>query len=153
MLPISLITNVGSTVYVGKLWTNCSRLKQYQESRSGCWSCFPKDHSVTYLKVVDRKFACIRCVFGLAFAALRFSFYVFSFFFFFFFSRFFPPHKRLLFMYCTWTVAATFDQFYVNSAFVHCLRTHKFHFLSIFSLKMGPTVLFTHLKIILLQWF
>ena len=35
MLPISLITNVGSTVYVGKLWTNCSRLKQYQESRSG----------------------------------------------------------------------------------------------------------------------
>ena len=37
-----------------------SRLKQYQESRSGSWSCFPKDHSVTYLKVVDRKFACIR---------------------------------------------------------------------------------------------
>ena len=60
MLPISLITNVGSTVYIGKLWTNCSRLKQYQESRSGCWNCFPKDHSVTYLKVVDMKFACIR---------------------------------------------------------------------------------------------
>ena len=37
-----------------------SRLKQYQESRSGCWNCFPKDHSVTYLKVVDMKFACIR---------------------------------------------------------------------------------------------
>ena len=93
----------------------------------------------------------IQCVFGLAFAALRFSFYVFSFFFF-FFTRF-PPHKRLLFMYCTWTVAATFDQFYVNSASVHCSRTHKFHFLSIFSLKMGPTVLFTHLKIFLLQCF
>ena len=41
-----------------------------------------------------------KCVFGLAFAALRFSFYVFSFFFFFFFMRF-PPHKRLLFMYGT----------------------------------------------------
>ena len=41
----------------------------------------------------------------------------------------------------------------VNSAYVYCLRTHKFHFLSIFSLKMGLTVLFTHLKIILLQCF
>ena len=36
---------------------------------------------------------------------------------------------------------------------VHCLRTHKFHFLTTFSLKMGSTVLFTHLKIILLQCF
>ena len=33
------------------------------------------------------------------------------------------------------------------------LRIHKFYFLAIFSLKMGPTVLFTHLKIILLQCF
>ena len=41
----------------------------------------------------------------------------------------------------------------VNSIHVYCLWTHKFHFLSIFSLKMGPTVLFTHLKIILLQYF
>ena len=41
----------------------------------------------------------------------------------------------------------------VNSAHMHCLRTHKFHFLSTFSLKMGLTVLFTHLKIILLQCF
>ena len=98
-----------------------------------------------YIKQKD-----IKCVFELAFAALRFSFYVFSFF---FFITCFPPHKRLLFMYCTWTVAATFDQFYVNSASVHCSRTHKFHFLSIFSLKMGPTVLFTHLKFFLLQCF
>ena len=35
----------------------------------------------------------------------------------------------------------------------HCSWTHKFHFLAIFSLKMGPTLLFTHLKIILLQYF
>ena len=77
----------------------------------------------------------------------------FSPFFFSFFFTCFPPYKRPLFMYGTWTVAATFDQFYVNSASVHCSRTHKFHFLSIFLLKMGPTVLFTHLKIILLQWF
>ena len=33
------------------------------------------------------------------------------------------------------------------------LRTHKSHFSATFSLKMGPTVLFTHLKIILLQYF
>ena len=45
------------------------------------------------------------------------------------------------------------DFFIVNSAFMHCLRTHKFHFSANFSLKMGLTVLFTHLKIILLQCF
>ena len=100
-----------------------------------------------YIKQKD-----IKCVFELAFTALRFSFYVFSFFFFFFITCF-PPHKRLLFMYCTWTVVTTFDQFYVNSASMHCSRSHKFHFLSIFLLKMDHTVLFTHLKIILLQWF
>ena len=36
---------------------------------------------------------------------------------------------------------------------VHCSRIHKFHFLTNFSLKMGLMVLFTHLKIILLQCF
>ena len=36
---------------------------------------------------------------------------------------------------------------------MHYSRTHKFHFLATFLLKMGPTVLFTHLKIILLQYF
>ena len=41
----------------------------------------------------------------------------------------------------------------VNSAFVHCSWTHKFHFSATFSLKMGPMILFTHLKIILLQCF
>ena len=41
----------------------------------------------------------------------------------------------------------------VNNAPVHCLRTHKFHFSVTFSLKMSPTILFTHLKIILLQCF
>ena len=64
--------------------------------------------------------------FGSAFLALRFAFS-----FFFFNSRF------------CWL-------FSVNSASVHYSRTHKFHFLTTFSLKMGLTVLFTHLKIILL---
>ena len=41
----------------------------------------------------------------------------------------------------------------MNSAFVHCLWTHKYHILSTFSLKIGLTILFTHLKIILLQYF
>ena len=41
----------------------------------------------------------------------------------------------------------------MNSASVHCSWTHKFHFSVTFSLKMGPTTLFTHLKIILLQYF
>ena len=69
-----------------------------------------------------------------------------------FFSCLFPQ-QAVLFMYSTWTVATTFDHSSMNSTSVHCLRTHKFHFLSIFSLKMSPTALFTHLKIILLQCF
>ena len=36
---------------------------------------------------------------------------------------------------------------------VHCSQTHKFYFSYTFSLKMSPTILFTHLKIILLQCF
>ena len=43
--------------------------------------------------------------------------------------------------------------FSVNNAPVLCSQTHKFLFWVTFSLKMGPTVLFTHLKIILLQCF
>ena len=47
----------------------------------------------------------------------------------------------------------------MNSIFMHCLWIHKYHFLltflflSTFSLKMGTMILFTHLKIILLQYF
>ena len=41
----------------------------------------------------------------------------------------------------------------VNSAQMHCSRTHIFHFSATFLLKIGPTILFTHLKIILLQCF
>ena len=45
--------------------------------------------------------------------------------------------------------------FFFGSA-CNCLQvhgSHKLHFSAIFSLKMGPTVLFTHLKIISLQYF
>ena len=41
----------------------------------------------------------------------------------------------------------------VNSVSVHCSWTHKYYFLTTFSLKMGLTALFIHLKIILLQCF
>ena len=43
--------------------------------------------------------------------------------------------------------------FSVNIAPMHCSQTHKFHFSTTFSLKMGSTTLFTHFKIILLQCF
>ena len=50
--------------------------------------------------------------------------------------------------------AGTFDFSPVNSAPVHCSRVPQTsHILVTFSLKMGSTVLFTHLKIILLQYF
>ena len=65
---------------------------------------------------------------------LRFSLFFFSFFFFF-------------------VQPAFVDFFTVNNVSVHCLQIHKFHFSAIFSLKMGLTALFIHLKIILLQCF
>ena len=49
--------------------------------------------------------------------------------------------------------AEIFDFSCVTVHGVHYSRTHKFYFLANFLLKMGPTVLFTHLKIILLQYF
>ena len=73
---------------------------------------------------------------------------------FFFFTRLWD--LRLLFMYFSinnnrkvWL----FSLFQPISAHRVLFTSHKFHFLVIFSLKMGPTVLFTHLKIILLQCF
>ena len=65
-----------------------------------------------------------------------------SFFFFFCFFTYFGEIRLLFIDFST-----------VNSISVYCLWTYKFHFLTIFSLKMGHTALFTHLKIILLQYF
>ena len=86
----------------------------------------------------------------LRFGEAAFSF--FSFFFFFFFSRVFGG-LRLLFNEQCMNSSHKCWLFPVNSASVHCLWTHKFHFSATFSLKMGLTALFTHLKIILLQRF
>ena len=52
-----------------------------------------------------------------------------------------------------WTVVANIDFSTMNSASMHCSRIHKFYFLATFSLKIGLTILFAHLKIILLQYF
>ena len=71
--------------------------------------------------------------------------------FFFFFTRF--GKTRLLFMYCSINSNRKYWLFCRKQCIMYCSWTHKFHFLTTFSLKMGPTVLFTHLKIILLHWF
>ena len=55
--------------------------------------------------------------------------------------------------YCSWIVPANVDYSIVNSASLNCLQIHKYHFLTISSLKMDPTVLFKHLKVILLKCF
>ena len=73
-------------------------------------------------------------VFGLRVCASKFFLYTFFFF-------FFPSKLQVL------------TKSSVNSVFMHCSRTHKLHFLATFSLKMSPTALFTHLKIISLQCF
>ena len=73
------------------------------------------------------------------------------FFFFFFCTRLWD--LRLLFMHSSHKVWL-FSLFCSQSEHtVYCLWTHKFHFSATFSLKMAPTVLFTYLKIILLQYF
>ena len=70
---------------------------------------------------------------------------------FFFFTRF--RVIRLLFMQQCMNSNRKCWLFSDEQWFVHCSRTHKFHFSATFSLKMGLTVLFTHLKNILLQYF
>ena len=61
--------------------------------------------------------------------------------------------SRLLFMYCSLDSNYKCWLFCGKQWSVYCLWTHKFHFSATFSLKMSPTVLFTYLKIILLQCF
>ena len=73
------------------------------------------------------------------------------FFFFFFFQRF--GKTWLLFMYCSMNSNSKCWLFCRKQCIMYCSWSHKFHFLATFSLKMGHTILFTHLKIILLQWF
>ena len=80
-----------------------------------------------------------------------FAFCVLYFCVFFFFTRF--GRMRLLFMYCLMNSNCKCWLFCSKQCIMYCLWIHKFHFLATFSLKMGPTVLFTYLKIILLQWF
>ena len=58
--------------------------------------------------------------------------------------------------YCSWTVAIyswLFSLFYQSCDLWTVHKTHKLHFLVTFLLKMSLTVLFTYLKIILLQYF
>ena len=71
-----------------------------------------------------------------------------SVFFFFFFTRLWD--LQLLFMHKVWLFLAFFSQ---SVDTVHYLWTYKFHFPVTFLLKMSLTILFTHLKIILLQYF
>ena len=49
-----------------------------------------------------------------------------------------------------WLFLTLFSQLVHN---VHCLWTHEFHFSITFSIKIGLTILFIHLKIILLPYF
>ena len=80
---------------------------------------------------------------------LYFSFCVFLFVFF-FFSRVFSSLVATVYVRYMNSSHNFWPVFHIS---VYYLQTHKFHFLSIFSLKMGLTVLFTRLKIILIQWF
>ena len=59
---------------------------------------------------------------------------------------------RILFMNSSRTFL-TFHHFFYISGSQYCSWFHKYHFSATFSLKMGFTILFTHLKIILLQCF
>ena len=88
---------------------------------------------------------CVREV-RLRFPKARFAF---SILFLFFFALVCETNTRLLLINSSckvWLFPPVQHKFY-------CLRTHKFHFSETFSLKMGPAILFTHLKIILLQYF
>ena len=89
------------------------------------------------------------CPFGFIEAAFAFVIScVFVLFFFFLFSRVLEECG-----YCLMNSSHKCRLFPVNSAFVYCSWTQKFHFSTTFSLKISLTALFTHLKNILLQCF
>ena len=95
----------------------------------------------------------IEWVFGLRLSVcLGWRLLCFSFCVFFFFSHVFSPLAATIYVRYM-NSSRNFWPVFVNGTSVHCLRTYKFHFLSIFSLKMGLMTPFTYLKIILLQWF
>ena len=80
----------------------------------------------------------------------------FSFFFFFFFFFMRLWELWLLFMHCAWTVATKFDFSYLFqsiSAHHALFMDPQISFFSNFFIKNGSQVLFTYLKIILLQYF
>ena len=60
---------------------------------------------------------------------------------------------QVFFFFFFFFSAAMVDPSSVNRHLCTVHGPHKLHFLSTFSLKMGHTALFTHLKIILLQCF
>ena len=57
--------------------------------------------------------------------------------------------------YCSINSSRTFLLFrlFIVSVGLYTNGTYKYYFLTTFSLNVGPTILFTHLKIILLQYF
>ena len=125
----------------------CSKLLYFS-----AFSFFPPKSMITCYPPSLKSSNQIQCVFVLS-VALRFLRFTLSFFFLNITHFAEKRGKRYCSGYCLLNSNRKCWLSVVNSAHVHCSRTHKFHFLSIFSLKMGPTALFTHLKIILLQYF
>ena len=93
-----------------------------------------KEYSLLHPSFYTTVYLYIQVQFGSAFAASRLQKCAF----------------QLLFFFLS---AANVDFSTVNSARIYCLETHKYYFLTTFSLKIGPMILFTYLKIILLQCF
>ena len=120
-------------------------LKENWDMLSGL-GALNSDESFSFIWALTR-------VLGAVWIHVAFKFPVFSPFSFFLGTCF--PNKRLLFMHYSWTVVATFDQVFreqctLTKSSVNSARIHTFHFSTTFSLKMSSTILFTHLKIILL---
>ena len=67
-------------------------------------------------------------------------------------------HVSPLFLFFLFILVVIFEFFFfrvhhISAGLYIVYGTHKLHFLATFLLKISPTVLFTHLKIILLQYF
>ena len=133
-----MIFKMNKNLSWSKNWIFLSNILLVLVRVSRCWS--------NLAKMANSRFWTLGLCLDRRFPRLRFAFASF-FFFFFFFTRF---AKR---GYCSMNSNRKSWLFGFKQYIMYCSWTHKFHFLSIFSLKMGPTVLFTHLKIILLQWF
>ena len=146
--------NLNSYIYI-KVQSNRSNITLYVHFcivKRFIWclgNCVNQFNDLDVRTITSIRALCVRL--DSADSTSAFSSFAFSLFFFFFIARVMGDKG-----YYSCIVHEQYQKFWLFSHFQHISGshgTHKLHFSANFSLKMGPMILFTHLKIISLQYF